>query len=392
MTGDAHVLEGAIALALRTVRRPRSGVAAVLATACRATGADMAAAFTVAPDRADMVASAGPGAADLPPPGPAEERMAATLQGCLRETFCQDTVFPDPWGRYAHLEHRTDRLPLGGVVVLLAAGERPLEGDALGRVMGPLDLLVHALESLNAQEAMERELLRARQDQALLAAGLQHDLRTPLTSILGCAQTLRDRADEITGAQQEELLEIVFSQASRLTEMVSDSLDHHGADPASPLRLRPVDPVEIAERVVRAARIARGGEIAMDVEPVRFVCDERRLERALLNLVDNALKYGPQEVPVHIVGRRSGDAYLLTVADAGQGVSAEVGAAMFTPYATDPTRPDGTGLGLHSVSQLMEELEGRISYTRRDGWSRFSLVLPLRVAEDGSDLAAAVGE
>jgi signal transduction histidine kinase len=392
VSGEAHPIEDGIALALRAIRQPRSGVAAVLATLVRATGADLAAVFTVVPGRRPaMIASAGPGAVELSHPGPADERMASALQGCLRDSFCTDTVFPDPWGRYANIEHRTDRLPMGGVVVLLAAGERPMGGDTLSLVMGPIDLLVHAMESLSRQEALDRELLRSRQDQALLAAGLQHDLRIPLTSILGCAQTLRNRAEDIPTPQREELLDIILSQASRLTEMLSESLDHHGADPSAPLRLRPVDPAEVAQRVVRAARAARGGEIELDVEPAGLVSDERRLERALLNLVDNALKYGPEGRPVHLVGHRSGEAYLLTVADAGPGVSPEVAAAMFTPYVTDPGRPDGTGLGLHSVSHLMQELGGRISYSRKDGWTRFSLAVPLRSAGEAPDLRA-VGE
>jgi signal transduction histidine kinase len=389
VSGDAHPIEDGIALALRTIRQPRSGVAAVLATLVRATGADLVAVFTVVPGRRPaMIASAGPGAVELSYPGPADEGMASALQGCLRESFCTDTVFPDPWARYAHLEHRTDRLPMGGVVVLLAAGERPFGGDTLSRVMGPVDLLVHAMEALSRQEAMERELLRSRQDQALLTAGLQHDLRTPLTSILGCAETLRNRAEDLSDPQREELLDLILSQASRLTEMLSESLDHHGADPSAPLRLRPVDPREVAQRVVRAARTARGGEIQLDVESAGLFSDERRVERALLNLVDNALKYGPEGRSVHLVGRRSGESYLLTVADAGPGVSPEVAAAMFTPYVTDPGRSDGTGLGLHSVSHLMQELGGRISYSRKDGWTRFSLALPLQPASEGRDLRA----
>ena len=57
---------------------------------------------------------------------------------------------------------------------------------------------------------------------------------------------------------------------------------------------------------------------------------------------------------------------------------------MFSPYVTDPSRDDGTGLGLHSVARLTEELGGKVSYARSSGWTRFSLTLPWREA-DGTD-------
>ncbi|HEX6208214.1 MAG TPA: ATP-binding protein, partial [Actinomycetota bacterium] len=291
---------------------------------------------------------------------------------------------PEPWSSFPRQAHAVDRLPLGGALVVLAAGEGLLDRDVLLRVMGPLDLLVTTMAVMGRQERLEAELLRIRQEQALLAASLQHDLRTPLTSVLGAAQTLLDRSASLSAEQRAELLEVIAAQAERLNEMIGETIARHDAGPDVPVRMTLVDPAAVARRVCGAARSARGGEIAIDVEPTPFLCDESRLERALLNLVDNALKYAPDGTEVHVIGARAGGTYTFTVADAGPGVASEVAAAMFSPYVTDPSRDDGTGLGLHSVTHVMEELGGKVSYARASGWTRFSLALPWREPDAGA--------
>lgn len=387
MSDEALGLEEGVSLALRAVRQPRTGVAAVLAVTARAMGADLVAAYAVGGSgggHAEMIASAGPLASELGPPGPADEQTSAVLQGCMQDAVSEDSLFPEPWSRLPRRVHLVDRLPLGAALVVLAAGGHALDREVLRRVIGPLDLLVATMTVMERQENLEQELLRLRQDQALLAAGLQHDLRTPLTSILGAAQTLRDRPAGLSAEHRAELLEIIAAQADRLNDMIGETLARHASGPDVPVRMTLVEPLLVARRVCRAARSARGGDLAIDVDPSPFRCDESRLERALLNLVDNALKYAPDETEVHVIGARAGDTYTFTVADAGPGVASEVAAAMFSPYVTDPSRDDGTGLGLHSVARLTEELGGKVSYARSNGWTRFSLTLPWREA-DGAD-------
>lgn len=386
MTKRSLGLEEGIALALRAVRQPRTGVAAVLSVAAREMRADLVAAYLLgglAGRPAELVAAAGLLSSDLGPPGPVDEQTSAVLQGCLQDAVSEDSFFPEPWSSLPRRAHQVGRVPLGGALVVLAAGRGPLDRDVLPRITGPLGLLVATMAVMERQEELEQELLRIRQDHALLAAGLQHDLRTPLTSIIGAAQTLRDRTASLSREQHTELLEVISSQADRLNEMIGETLVRHAAGPDVPVRRTLVDPLMVASRVCRAARSARGGEVAIDVEAAPFLCDESRLERALLNLVDNALKYAPQGTEVHVVGVRAGDTYTFTVADAGPGVAPEVAVAMFSPYVTDPSRDDGTGLGLHSVARAMEELRGKVSYARAGGWTRFSLALPWRGTDGG---------
>lgn len=255
----------------------------------------------------------------------------------------------------------------------------------LSTVVGPLGVLASVLTSSRRVEALHRQVREMRQEGALLAASLQHDLRTPLTSILGCAEILRERHDHLSEERHEELLEIIVAQSRRLNDMIAEALSRHAGGPDVPLRLVPVEVGEICHRVAAAARIARGGEVVIEVEDDQVVTDEGRLERALLNLVDNGLKYAPVGEAVHIVGEGSSSVYTLTVADAGPGVAPEVVSALFTPYASDPERAGAVGLGLHSVASLVREVGGHVSYARQSGWTRFSIILPrIPGREEGS--------
>lgn len=375
-------LHEVVSLAMRALRQPQSGAAGVLSAAVSEAGASVGALYVVpaSPERPELLAAAGRDAATLGPPGAVKEELVPYLrEAVLRAGSAAHEdpgALPAPWGEYEAVAAVAARLPGERAAVLLLAGSRPLSEDHLAWTIGPLGLLASLLVSSRREEARYKELREIRQEGALLAASLQHDLRTPLTSIMGCAQTLQERGESLPEERRAELLEIIVAQSRRLHEMIEEALSRHGGGADAPVRLAPVALRELCGRVAAAGRSARGGEIVIEVGPETVVTDQPRLERALLNLLDNALKYSPADEAVHIVGERSEGWYTITVADAGPGVSAEMVSALFTPYATDPGRAGGTGLGLHSVASLVRELGGHVSYARQSGWTRFSIALP----------------
>ncbi|KIH76077.1 PAS domain S-box-containing protein [Geoalkalibacter ferrihydriticus] len=256
----------------------------------------------------------------------------------------------------------------------------------LGKVVGGVESFVDispmkGLERRLRRHAFERERevrLRTREleeEHARLQAAnheldafvhtVSHDLRTPLTPIIGYAQFLhehyRDRLDE----QALAILEDIESQGTRMLALMEDLLTL-----ARVGRLDPPDtPVSVADVVyelqgeMRAAIGEQGVEIRVESLP------EMRLPRTLLseifaNLIQNALRYaGAAGGPIEIGGRRQGGSCALFVRDHGPGVPAEIADKIFDPFYRGELRahtPNGTGIGLTIVSKVVRLYGGRI--------------------------------
>jgi signal transduction histidine kinase len=202
---------------------------------------------------------------------------------------------------------------------VLMVGEPSRSEYHLRRITAVVSLLAAALVAERELERLRHELHRARQDRALLAAALQHDLRGPLTAIQGSAVTLRDQFEDISGEERRQLLGMIARQSEQLAGMLTESLKGPSAGPEEPVLLRPGELDDGVRRAVSAAQMARAGRVEVDVPPVRVVTDASRIERCLLNLIDNALKYSPPDGVVYVIGGRDSRGFTVTVADTGAG-------------------------------------------------------------------------
>ncbi|WP_122818892.1 sensor histidine kinase [Nocardioides pantholopis] len=242
---------------------------------------------------------------------------------------------------------------------------------------------------LNAR-AFEREHRLVEQLQELdtyksqLIATVSHELKNPLTSILGHLEILESVELE---RPVRTSLSAMERGARRLGRVVDDLLLlSKVGDPGNPLLARAVDMRSIVDDVVDmvAVSAARGGlkvEVAPPEQPLHALGDAVELDRVVSNLVSNAVKYTPEGGSIRITLARQGDEVVLTCADDGLGISADDQQRLFREFfrSTNPeavARP-GTGLGLAIVRRIVERHGGRIEVESELGrGSCFRVFLP----------------
>jgi two-component system, OmpR family, sensor histidine kinase KdpD len=222
---------------------------------------------------------------------------------------------------------------------------------------------------------------RDRLKNALLAA-VSHDLRTPLTTVKALAHTIVERGALPGDANALSIEE----EADRLTSLITDLLDYSrlagGALLLAPQIESADDLIGAALASVHGIVLARSVRVTDDADsPIplgRF--DFVHSVRAIVNLIENAVKYSAPDAPIDIGVRRAGDALVISVADRGAGVSERDREQIFEPFYRSPGAPPathGAGLGLAIARGLALAQGGDVTYAaRQGGGSVFSLTLP----------------
>jgi two-component system sensor histidine kinase ChvG len=210
------------------------------------------------------------------------------------------------------------------------------------------------------------------------AADVAHEFKSPLTSIRGAAELLGEGAADEPDARARFLRNIELDVArldrlvSRLLQLSRIEASHEAmtlVDVASLLarsveRARQPDhPIELRDRAVARALLAREGDV----------------ETALLNLLDNAVRFSPAGVPVEVEAAGTGAMLILTVRDRGPGISPANLPRIFDRFFTTDAGKDGTGLGLAIVKAVVEAHGGdvRVESVQGEG-ATFALSLPVR--------------
>ncbi len=243
-----------------------------------------------------------------------------------------------------------------------------------------------SLEVFRLREQLDeknRELARRERLAALgeMAAGVAHEIRNPLAGIELYVSLLE--SDLTDQPEQLELVRRIGSGVHNLEGIVNDTLSFaHGAEPT----LLPVPFWEIVDRVVaqaqpRADAVSAQIEVDDRLRAVVLFCDASQIERALLNLVFNAIEAVGRDGHVRIAdGGRTADKRhaRIVVEDDGLGVAADQLDKVFTPFFT--TKDTGTGLGLAIVHRILEAHGGWIKAgNRKDGGAVFTMAVPLPV-------------
>lgn len=229
-------------------------------------------------------------------------------------------------------------------------------------------------------------------------ATLAHELKTPLTGVLGYAQLLASKVVGPLNQQQEQYVANILDCAEHLDRIVNESLTLATIDSNNvSLKLSDVDVRKLAQTAVATvAPRARHAGLDLDLElpevPVVITADALKIKQVLINLVSNAIKYTPKGSIV-ITVRPLEEAVLISVRDTGIGIPSGNLERIFESFARVHRRRDeeGTGLGLALVKRLVELHEGRIEVESEQGvGSCFSITLPRRPLANESGRTAYV--
>jgi signal transduction histidine kinase len=268
-----------------------------------------------------------------------------------------------------------------GEHVLLVAELLHEPADRLNRHLLELnDELIAARRALADGNRKLRELDDLKN---MFIASASHDLKTPLTSIIGWAEMLEDEALD---DDARPMVVTIGRSAMRMLAMIDDLL---GAAQvmAGELRLEraPADFAGVLRHAVEAIEpVATAGGVTVELDgPASLVAfvDERRVLQILDNLLSNAVKYSPDGGSVDVACVRSGSEISVTVSDGGIGIPPEDQAQLFGRFFRASTARargiEGTGLGLANARALAEAHGGRLDCASELGvGSTFTLVLP----------------
>ena len=277
----------------------------------------------------------------------------------------------------AGLQRRDDR-------ALFTPDERRLL-DAL------LDQTALAIERAKLVERVDQAQVRAEADKLRVAmlTSLSHDLRTPLASILGAATTLIAGRNLHDVQQTDELLATIREEAERLDRFVGNLLDMSRLE-AGALGAKPeiIDVIELVEASTkRLARRLRHHKFVLDLPddlpPVS--ADPLLMEQALVNLLDNAVKYAPAGTEIGIRAEATAASVLLTVSDEGPGIPTDALPYIFDKFyrakASD-RRVAGTGLGLAVARGFVEAFGGTLEAANRTDRSGALMTIALPIAPE----------
>ena len=255
-------------------------------------------------------------------------------------------------------------------------------GDELAQLSSTFN---HMTERLGELHHLEAQLRRRDRLHALgeVAMGLAHEIRNPLGIIKTATQLLHRRAD--LAETDKRHLEYVVSEVSRINELITEFLDF--AKPNPPLRvLQPARPlVDEILGFCAPELAAHNVDVQVDDQApgATIYADAKQLKQACLNLILNAIDAMPDGGRLTLGIRSIADNTVISIADSGQGIPAEMIERIFTPFVT--TKASGTGLGLAKVYSIMESHDGSIECaSEKDAGATFSLYIPA-IGEDDED-------
>ncbi len=290
-----------------------------------------------------------------------------------------------------------------------------VEGDRIGAVglrfaadlaELPADqrLLVEAIVAQTAQAAGRTRLARSLESSRVeaeterlrtaLLSSVSHDLRSPLSAVIGAASSLAAYWRAMPDSDRRELVDSIRSESERLDRYIQNLLDMTRLG-SGPLRLERdwvgLDEI-VASAAARLRRLAPGVDLTVALEagiPALYV-HAALIEQALFNVLENAASFSPAGEPIRLAARRAGERLILELTDRGPGISPEERERIFDLFYSG-SRPDGTllsagaargsGLGLTIVRGMVRAHGGSVEALHGEGGVGTTIRIALPIVE-----------
>lgn len=246
------------------------------------------------------------------------------------------------------------------------------------------------LSRLSAERALQEKLLAELRKLEVFRrdfiTNVSHEIKTPVTGILGAVEVLTDGANALDAQDRKDLQKVLKDQSARLNALVEDILSLARLEKAEADRTTDFTPCNVADIVQTVVNLVHpqatqvGVEIHLTSQPLIRPCDSRLVESAVSNLIQNALRHsGTKDIEVKVERSPSGKA-VISVCDHGIGIPADSLPRLFERfYRVDKDRSralGGTGLGLAIVKHIAQLHNGEASVKSTPGkGSEFRLVI-----------------
>lgn len=292
-------------------------------------------------------------------------------------------------GQNSEVEYRLIRAD-GQVIWIRDSGrvEKDVDQESI-IIYGVVSNITGRKQAEEALALARDEALKANRLKSQLLANVSHDLRTPLSAILGYVDMLQLGVYGPLTNQQQSITPKIMSCTTRLTDLVNHLLDQAqleaGTLKLNPTWLAPADLIDQVKSTLGVLAAAKGlqliSDIAADVPPLVWG-DRARLEQIIINLVSNAIKFTEQGSVRICIYRPDETHWAIQVSDTGPGIPSEAHSYIFEAFRQVDngvtSKQNGTGLGLSIVKQLTTLMEGQVTVESRVGQgSTFTALLPL---------------
>ncbi|HYY75511.1 MAG TPA: GAF domain-containing sensor histidine kinase [Gaiellaceae bacterium] len=352
-------------------------------------------------DRAEVMAVAGPSAERPYPVGSSRPIKGSILEDVLADG---QTLVRGDMEEEGGYPEEVDLAAAGlrsRIVAPLAAGERTIgilsvcrseahafsadEAEMMSLLARQVATVVQNIRVYEAERNAAEELRRLSALRADFVSLVSHELRAPMASVIGCAQTLRQRWRELAPDQRESFLALIEGETARLAMLIGDVLDTSRIEAGTfPFTFGQVD---LEELVREASDVVRLGQeevrlnlsVTSRIPPVRG--DPERLRQLLLNLLSNAVKYTVAGDDVEVTAVTEDGAVAVSVTDHGPGIPREEQRLIFEKFGRvnqgGKAKP-GAGLGLFIARSIAEAHGGSLEVDSEPGaGATFTLRLPL---------------